>query len=169
MIKSIFKDIKEYSPSFHSDYRGDIWTTWDQNEFESIFNENIKFDKDKFSSSCKNTLRGIHGDFTSTKLMTCVYGIIYYIAVDNKENSPTYLQWDWDILSSYNKKILLIPPGYGTAMFILSDFAVTHYKWSHKFTTNNVLIENQFTLKWNDERIGINWPITNPILSSRDK
>jgi dTDP-4-dehydrorhamnose 3,5-epimerase len=168
MKKGIFKeDIKSYAPDSYSDYRGDLYTTWNEKDFKKIFESEVVFNHDKVSSSRKNVLRGIHGDFKSTKLMTCVYGEIYYVVVDNRKNSKTYLQWDWDILSGKNKKMLLIPPGFGSSFLVLSDEMVVHYKWSYDGDYPDV--NDQFSLAWNDKKLNIHWPINNPILSERDK
>jgi len=98
--------------------------------------------------------------------MICNYGELYYVVVDNRLDSPTYKQWDWEILSSKNKKMLLIPPGFGSSFLILSDLAVVNYKWSYPGAYPDV--QDQFTLKWNSPEYNIFWPITNPILSERD-
>ena len=166
MKKGIFPEIKSYTPSSYEDFRGDLYTTWEENEFKSIFGIDLKFNHDKTSVSKKNVLRGIHGDNKSWKFMICNYGELYYVVVDNRLDSPTYKQWDWEILSSKNKKMLLIPPGFGSSFLILSDLAVVNYKWSYPGAYPDV--QDQFSLKWDNPKIGIYWPINNPILSQRD-
>jgi dTDP-4-dehydrorhamnose 3,5-epimerase len=166
MKKNIFIDIKEYTPSSFEDFRGELYTTWKKDEFNSIFGLDLDFIHDKTSVSKKNVLRGIHGDFKSWKLMICNYGELYYVVVDNRSNSPTYKQWDWDILTSKNKKMLLIPPGFGSSFLVMSNLAVVNYKWAYPGAYPDV--EDQFTLKWNSPEYNIHWPITNPILSERD-
>ena len=98
--------------------------------------------------------------------MICNYGELYYVVVDNRPDSSTYKQWDWEILSSNNRKMLLIPPGFGSSFLILSDLAVVNYKWSYPGDYPDV--NDQFTLKWNAPEYNIHWPINNPILSERD-
>ena len=144
-----------------TDYRGDLFTTWKENDFD------LKFNHDKVSTSRKNVLRGIHGDNKSWKLVTCLYGEIYFVIVDNRESSDTFIQWDSMILSDRNRKQVLIPPGVGNGFLVLSDHSVFHYKWSYEGKYADV--DEKFTIKWNDPIIGINWPIDNPILSRRDK
>lgn len=70
-------------------------------------------------------------------------------------------------LNEKNKKLLLIPPNMGNAFLVLSSKAIYHYKLAYKGSYYDA--NQQFTLKWNDERIGIKWFIKNPILSNRDK
>jgi len=144
-----------------TDYRGDLYTTWKNGDF------NLDFNHDKVSTSRKHVLRGIHGDNKSWKLVTCLYGEIYFVLVDNRESSDTFIQWDSMILSDRNRKQVLIPPGVGNGFLVLSDHSVFHYKWSYEGEYADV--DEQFTIKWNDPMVGIEWPINNPILSRRDK
>ena len=144
-----------------TDYRGDLYTTWKDGDFD------LNFNHDKVSTSRKNVLRGIHGDNKSWKLVTCLYGEIYFVLVDNRESSDTFIQWESMILSDRNRKQVLIPPGVGNGFLVLSDHSVFHYKWSYEGEYADV--NEQFTIKWNDPMIGIDWPISNPILSKRDK
>ena len=125
------------------------------------------FNHDKISTSRKNVIRGIHGDDKSWKLVTCLYGDLYFVVVDNRENSKTYLQWDWIILNDKNKKMVLLPPGFGNSFCVLSNYSIFMYKWSYDGEYADV--DEQFSLKWDDPRLNINWPIKNPILSERDK
>ena len=156
-----FKEVQIYQPDVHTDYRGDLWTLW------KAGNLPVEFNHDKVSTSRKNVLRGIHGDFKSTKLVTCLYGALYFVVVDNRKNSETYLEWDHTILDDRNKKMVLIPPGFGNAFLVLTDDSVFHYKWSYEGEYPDV--EDQFTIKWNDPRVAIDWPTNQPILQPRDK
>ena len=158
-----FKEIKVYRPDVFRDYRGDYWTLWRDGEDEG---KNLKFNHDKVSTSRKHVLRGIHGDSKAHKLLTCLYGEVYCVVVDNRKDSPTYLQWDWVMLDSKNRDRILLTPGFGNGYLILSEHAVMHYKWAYEGDYPDV--DDQFSLKWNDERLGIHWPINNPILSERD-
>jgi len=157
-----FEEVKILKPSVHTDYRGDLWTLWKSKEENSVL-----FNHDKVSTSRKNVLRGIHGDYKSTKLVTCLYGHLYFVVVDNRPNSKTYLQWDHMILDDKSRKMVLIPPGFGNGFLVLNRHSVFHYKWSYEGQYPDV--DQQFTIKWNDPRIGIDWPIENPILQKRDK
>ena len=112
-------------------------------------------------------LTGIHGDFDSYKLVECLYGKIYQVVVDCRENSPTFLQYDSFILNHLNPEMILMPPGFGNAFLVTSDYAVYNYKLAYDGIYNDH--DKQFTYKWNDKKININWPIKDPILSNRDK
>ena len=148
-------------PSF-KDQRGYYWTTWKK----GIFSKH-KFNHDKFSISKKNVLRGLHCDFKSWKLVTCVYGKILLAVVDMRKKSKNYLKSKIIILSHTNPKIVLIPPYYANGHLCLSDFCVFHYKWSYK--GKYIEAKKQSSYKWDDPKIGIKWPIKKPTISKRDK
>ena len=157
----MIKDVVIRSQDAFTDYRGDLYTVWKDGDF------NLKFNHDKVSTSRKHVLRGIHGDNKSWKLVTCLHGEIYFVIVDNRESSDTFLQWESMMLTDRNKKQVLVPPGVGNGFLVMSDQCVFHYKWSYHGKYADV--DEQFTIKWNDPIVGIDWPIDNPILSRRDK
>jgi dTDP-4-dehydrorhamnose 3,5-epimerase len=144
-----------------TDYRGDLYTIWKDDDFD------LNFNHDKVSTSRKHVLRGIHGDNKSWKLVTCLYGEIYFVIVDNRESSDTFLQWESMMLTDRNRRQVLIPPGVGNGFLVMSHRSVFHYKWSYEGEYADV--NQQFTIKWNDPIVGVDWPIDNPILSRRDK
>ena len=158
----IFEEVKIFTPDAFTDYRGDIWTTYKKGDFPDI-----DFKHDKYSISRKNVIRGVHGDFKTTKLVSCLHGEMYFVVVDNRKESENYLKWDWTILSEYNKKQVLLPPGFGNGFCVLSDKCLFSYKLSYDGDYSDV--GQQYTLKWNDPKIKIDWPINNPILQRRDK
>jgi dTDP-4-dehydrorhamnose 3,5-epimerase len=144
-----------------TDYRGDLYTIWKDDDFD------LNFNHDKVSTSRKHVLRGIHGDNKSWKLVTCLYGEVYFVIVDNRESSDTFLQWESMMLTDRNRRQVLIPPGVGNGFLVMSHRSVFHYKWSYEGEYADV--DQQFTIKWNDPIVGVDWPIDNPILSKRDK
>lgn len=160
----LFDSVHIIEPKIHTDFRGDLWTFHKQDEF---IIEDLFFNHDKFSTSRKNVLRGIHGDFKSWKLITCVYGEIYFVIVDNRSWLNTYWKWESIILNDRNRKMVLLPPGVGNGFLVLSDESVFSYKWSYSGKYPDV--DDQFTIKWNDTTLKIDWPIINPILQWRDR
>ena len=154
-------DIKEYSLSYHEDYRGEIFTTYK----DSL--EGRKFDHDKICIRPQNCLVGIHGDYNTWKLITCLYGNVYCVLVDKRPESDDLNKHKTFILNNKNKKQLLLPPGIGNSFLVLSESCVYNYKLS--YVGEYVDCDDQFTLRWNDPLYGIDWPIENPILSPRDK
>ena len=155
--------VKILDTDVFTDHRGDLWTTWKKDEFPY----DINFNHDKVSSSRKRVLRGIHGDYKSWKLVTCVCGEIYQVVVDCRKESNTFEQYISFVIGDKNNKSILIPPRLGNAYYVISRSAVYHYKLAYHGKYND--IENQFTYKWNDKRFKIDWPTNNPILSNRDK
>lgn len=154
------------TPSIFTDGRGTLWTSFLKEEIEKLLPKELYFKHDKFSESVHNVLRGVHGDNKSWKLVTCVYGEIYQVVVDCREESPTYLKWEKFIINKRNQKLILIPPRMGNAYYVMSKQAVYHYKLAYE--SDYVDADKQFTLKWNDPRINIDWPTNNPIISERD-
>ena len=157
----IFSEVYINQPSSFEDFRGELFTSYKKGDY------NLDFNHDKVSISRKNVLRGLHGDSKSFKLITCLAGEVLLVVVDNRPESKNYLKWDSIILTSKNKKQVLIPPMFANGHLILSDEATFFYKWSYK--GNYPDVNDQFTLKWNDPKLNITWPNFNPILSSRDR
>ena len=159
MIK--LKNIKLCKDDAFVDKRGIYWTSWKKKRY------NIDFNHDKFSLSKKNVLRGFHGDKKSYKLISCVYGKIFFVIINNIPSSSEYLKYSTMILTPKNRLQILIPPNFLTGHLVLSKESVLHYKFSYKGTYPDV--KQQISMKWNDFRVKIPWPIKNPILSVRDK
>lgn len=154
------KEINFYKDDAFVDKRGIYWTSWKKNRYK------LEFNHDKFSLSKKNVLRGLHGDKKSWKLISCVYGEIFFAIINNIPNSPEYLKHTTVVLSPKNRVQVLIPPYFLTGHLALSKECVLHYKFSYKGPYPDV--KQQISMKWNDPRVKIRWPITNPILSTRD-
>jgi dTDP-4-dehydrorhamnose 3,5-epimerase len=154
--------VLNYCPDFFEDERGHLFTIWDdsKNQF------GIDFNHDKVAKSKKNVLRGLHGDPKSWKLITCLSGEIFFVVVDYRKESDTYLKHQTFLLNDKNKKIVLVPPNFLNGHLVLSDDAVFFYKWSYVGEYPDV--NSQFSIKWDDPKINIKWPISNPILSDRD-
>ena len=154
--------LKVIQPEFHEDYRGTNFESYNKKYYDVALD--IDFVVDSISTSRKHVLRGIHGDYKTTKLVSCLYGTIYMIVLDLRYESETYNQWQSFTLSDRNKHQLLIPPGCGNAHLVMSDECVFSYKLDQYYDR-----ESQFTVKWNDPSYEFAWPIKNPILSERDR
>ena len=154
------------TPSISKDARGNIWTSFLKDEVEKLLPIDLYFKHDKFSTSKNNVLRGIHGDTKSWKLVTCIHGEIQQVVVDCRKDSPTYKQWQEFIINQNNQQLILIPPNMGNAYYVNSINAVYHYKLA--YNGDYIDADEQFSLSWNDDSIGINWLSDNPFLSNRD-
>jgi dTDP-4-dehydrorhamnose 3,5-epimerase len=159
----IFPEIKIYDHDVFTDYRGEIWTTWKENEYPS----KLKYNHDKVSTSRKHVLRGLHGDEKSWKLVECLYGELYFVVIDNREESENHGKWDWMMLSDKKRQSVLIPPRFANGFLVMSEHSIFHYKWYYEGEYFDV--DKQFSLKWNSPKYNINWPINNPILQKRDR
>ena len=155
------------TPSAFTERRGSIWTSYHRDDLKHLIPDEIDFKHDKFSTSFKNVLRGIHGDNKSWKMVSCIEGSIKQVVVDMRKNSETYLNWEGFDLGADNRSSILLPPGMGNAFYVKSDIAIYHYKLAYE--GDYIDHEDQFTIPWNDPRINIQWPSYNPILSDRDK
>ena len=159
----MLKGIKIYKSDKFFDNRGSLWTSWKKNKkYKVVFNH------DKFSVSKKNVLRGLHYDNKTWKLISCVYGKVFFVIVDCVKNSKSYLKSYSIVLNSMDNIQILVPPNFANGHLCLSSECVFHYKLSYKGKYSDV--KNQKVLKWNDKTIKINWPLKkNLIMSVRDK
>jgi dTDP-4-dehydrorhamnose 3,5-epimerase len=140
--------------------------------FLEIYNEEkyrgheiaVKFVEDDISISKKNVLRGMHGDDRTWKLITCLQGKLFFVAVNCDEKSGSFGKWESFDLNEENHFQLLIPPMYGSGYVALSDQIIVRYKQSEHYRPGG-----QFSYKWNDPRFNIPWPVKDPILSPRDQ
>jgi len=155
-------DVKVYKNNHFKDKRGYYWTSWKKNK-----KNKINFNHDKFSLSKKNVLRGLHGDQKTWKLVSCPYGKFFIVVVNCNRKSRNFLTWKSWILSHKNGLQLLIPPNYANGHLCLSKYCLFHYKLS--YIGSYFGHKQQFSIKWNDPTLKINWPIKSPILSKRDK
>lgn len=164
---SIFPEVKIITPDVFVDERGFLFTDYLDSFFKNEFKPSLNFVHSKNAFNNSKVLRGIHGDYDSYKLVECLYGEIFQVVVDCRENSPTFLKHDSFVLNHMNPEMILLPPGFGNAFLVKSNQAVYNYKLAYLGGYNDH--DKQFTYKWNDKRININWPIVDPILSNRDK
>lgn len=158
--------LKIFENSISSDLRGTIWTSFNSDNQSYQLPSDLIFKHDKFSFSKKNVLRGIHGDSKSWKLVTCVFGEIMQVVVDLRENSKMYKRYEIFKLDGLSPVSLLVPPGMGNAYLVKSNSAVYHYKLAYE--GDYIDASEQFSVKWDDPSIKIEWPILDPILSERD-
>ncbi len=145
------------------DFRGEYVETYN----EALYSEHgidVKFIQDDISVSSQNVLRGIHGDSTTWKLISCLHGKFYLVVVNGDGQSGDFGKWQSFLLSARNRMQVLVPPKYGNAHLVLSETAIFHYKQSTYYDRSK-----QFTYKWDDPRFNIWWPTDNPILSQRDQ
>lgn len=154
-------------PDVFGDNRGFFMESWNKKKMEEagLYYDFVQDNHSK--STVKGTLRGIHfqkGEKAQAKLVRCVKGAVLDVAVDLRKNSPTFKQWVGVELSAENKKQLLIPRGFGHGFVTLTDDAEFLYKADNYYAP-----EADAGIRWNDQDIGVEWGIENPILSEKDK
>lgn len=167
IIKTKIDGVYVLIPRVFGDYRGSFMESWSKKTMDEagLFYD---FVQDNHSlSTVKGTLRGIHfqkGDKSQAKLVRVVTGAVLDVAVDLRHDSPTYKQWVGVELSAENKKQLLIPRGLGHGFVTLTDHVEFLYKADNYYAP-----EADGGIRWNDPDIGVEWGITDPILSEKDK
>ena len=155
--KTKLKGVLLITPDIFQDFRGKFVETYN----EELYRQkgiNVKFVQDDISVSKKNVLRGIHGDSKTWKLLSCLYGKLYFVVVSCDISSKDFGKSQSFILSEANRNQVLVPPKYGNAYLVLSEKAIFHYKQSTYYDP-----KSQFTYKWDDSRFKIKWPIKKPI------
>lgn len=162
-IQTKLKKVQIIEYSSFSDTRGSFTEIYNKEFFNKNGNK-VKFLTDSFSYSSKHVLRGLHGDFQTWKLITCVKGSIYLVVVNNINYGKEYKRWINLELSKEFNTSLLVPPGYGVGYFVRSKEAIVHYKQSTLYDR-----KKQFSIKWDDNNFEFKWPTKKPILSERDK
>ena len=118
-------------------------------------------------SDKKHIIRGLHCQqhpYSGTKLVRCIRGSIFDVAVDLRKDSPTFGKWFGVELSEENKKMLYIPRGFAHGFCTLTEASEVVYKVDNVYSK-----EHEIGLIWNDKDIAIQWPTSKPILSEKDR
>nr|AFS33311.1 dTDP-4-dehydrorhamnose 3,5-epimerase [Escherichia coli] len=169
VIKTDIPDVLIFEPKVFSDERGFFFESFNQKVFEEAVGRKVKFVQDNHSKSSKGVLRGLHYQlepYAQAKLVRCMVGEVFDVAVDIRKSSPTFGKWVGVNLSAENKHQLWIPEGFAHGFLVLSNTAEVLYK-----TNNYYNKENERNIIWNDNTIDIDWPELNinVILSTKDK
>lgn len=150
-------------PDIFEDFRGVYVETYNEKEYHG-HGIPQKFVQDDISTSTRGVLRGLHGDAETWKLISCMYGKLYFVVANCDETSTDFGKWQSFILTDANRYQVLVPPKYGNGHLVLSEMAIFHYKQSTYYAP-----ENQFSYRWDDPRLNIWWPLQSPLLSQRDE
>ena len=156
VIQTNISDVLIFEPNVFGDDRGFFFESFNHQQFEAAIGRQVTFVQDNHSKSSKGVLRGLHYQLpphAQGKLVRCVAGEVFDVAVDIRKSSPTFGQWVGVDLSGQNKRQLWIPEGFAHGFITLSDTAEFLYK-----TTNYYAPSNDRGIKWNDETIAIEWP-----------
>lgn len=166
VIDTAIHDVKIIEPKVFGDERGFFLETFEKKRYQEMLNISLDFVQDNHSRSTQDVLRGLHFQKINPqgKLVRVVSGAVFDVAVDIRPDSKTYGKWVGVELSAENKNQLWIPPGLAHGFCVLTDTADFEYK-----CTDYYYPEHEGCLLWNDETVGIEWPVINPKLSEKDK
>jgi len=148
-------DVYVFDPDVYGDHRGYFMESWRQEWFEKIYS-GLDFVQDNQSLSTKGTLRGLHYQIQRPqgKFIQSLEGEIFDVAVDLRKSSPNFGEWIGVILSSDNKRMLWVPPGFAHGFLVMSETAKIAYKCTDYYSR-----EHERSIRWNDPDIGIDWPV----------
>lgn len=168
-IKTSIKDVWILEPKVFEDARGYFVETWRESDFNEHIGHEVRFVQDNQSKSSLGVLRGLHfqkGEASQAKLVRVLQGRVVDVAVDLRQDSPTFGKYVMVELSEENMRQLFIPRGFAHGFQVLSDTAVFTYKVDNRYAP-----EAECSIRYNDPTIGIEWPITDPakvVLSEKD-
>ena len=143
-------------PKVFNDERGYFFEAWKKEEFEKHVGK-VDFVQDNESKSSFGVLRGLHyqkGEASQAKLVRVIKGRVLDVAVDLRKSSPTFGKYVAVELSEENKRQLFIPRGFAHGFLVLSPEAVFTYKVDNVYCP-----QSETSIRWNDETLGIEWPI----------
>src|SRR5687767_8419577 len=164
VVESEISGVRVIEPKVYGDHRGFFLETYHKKRYREagIAGE---FVQDNHSRSKKGILRGLHYQLRHPqgKLVWCIFGAIFDVAVDLRPGSTTFGKWVGVHLSSENKKQVWVPPGFAHGFCVLSEHAEVIYKCTDFYDA-----ADEGGIVWNDPTIAIEWPITDPILSEKD-
>jgi dTDP-4-dehydrorhamnose 3,5-epimerase len=151
-------------PAVFGDDRGFFFETWNAERYGE-HGLPTRFVQSNVSSSARGVLRGLHYQWPNPqgKLVSVLEGEVYDVAVDIRRGSPHFGHWTAVILSAENKRQLWIPEGFAHGFAVLSERALFSYLCTAPYDK-----AADAAVCWNDAAIGIDWPVSEPLLSGKD-
>ena len=152
-------------PKVFGDSRGFFYESYN----EKVFRENgidRRFEQSNVSSSSRGVLRGLHYQWPRPqgKLVSVLEGEVYDVAVDIRRGSPTFGQWTAAMLTAENHRHFWIPEGFAHGFCVVSDFATFSYQCTELYDA-----AADAGVAWSDPALAIDWPLSDPVLSEKDK
>ena len=165
VIETKLNDCVIIEPKVFGDERGFFLETFQAERYAAQAGITLPFVQDNHSRSSKGVLRGLHFQINKPqgKLVRVVKGKVYDVAVDIREGSTTFGQWEAVILSEENKMQLWVPPGFAHGFVVLSETADFEYKCTDYYDPSD-----EGSILWNDPDLNIPWLIDDPNLSGKD-
>ena len=158
-------DVMRIEPDVYPDERGWFKESYRHDEF--VAQGVGPFVQDNISFSTQNVLRGLHFQLppeAQGKLVQCLAGKIWDVAVDIRKDSPDYGKWVAETLSEENHCMLWLPPGFAHGFIVLSKTALVLYKVTAPYAP-----ELDRGIRWDDPDLAIRWPISSPLVSDKDR
>jgi dTDP-4-dehydrorhamnose 3,5-epimerase len=152
-------------PEVHGDDRGFLVETFREDGWRELGIE-MAFVQENHSRSGRGILRGLHFQTRpgQAKLVRCLRGAIWDVAVDLRRDSPTYRRWEGHELDDERHRQLLVPAGFAHGFCVLSEQADVAYRLSSYYDP-----ATEAGIAWDDPEVGVEWPISDPSLSDRDR
>jgi dTDP-4-dehydrorhamnose 3,5-epimerase len=152
-------------PQAHGDERGFLVETYSARAWAQA-GVAEEFVQDNHSRSSKGILRGLHFQTSpgQGKLVRCVRGRIWDVAVDLRRGSPTYGRWEGHELDDERHRQLYVPVGFAHGFCVLSDLADVHYRLTSYYDP-----ATESGIAWDDPEVGVEWPVGDPQTSERDR
>lgn len=152
------------TPKVFGDSRGCFFETWNRRRFGEAGLQH-DFVQDNVSFSRKGILRGLHfqNPHPQGKLVQALQGEVFDVVVDIRRGSPTFGRWCGYFLSAMNRQQLFVPAGYAHGFCVTGETALFAYKCTDFYDPSA-----EFTLRWDDPDIGVEWPVSDPELSPKD-
>ena len=171
VINTAIPEVKIIVPNIFKDKRGYFFESFNRDEFNKKTGIELNFVQENQSKSEFGVVRGLHYQLEPKpqgKLVRCVSGTVFDVAVDIRQSSPTFGEWTSVVLDNLNKKMFWIPAGFAHGFLALEENSEVLYKAS-EFWSN----DHDRSIKWNDTNININWPLNDincsePRLSEKD-
>lgn len=160
----LIPDVKLIEPQVFGDARGFFFESFNQSRYRDA-GIDINLVQVNLSRSARGVLRGLHYQWPNPqgKLVSVLEGEVFDVAVDIRFGSPTFGQWVGAVLSAENKRQLWVPEGFAHGFAVTSDTALFHYGVTAPYDK-----AADASVRWNDARLAINWPIAAPSLSAKD-
>jgi len=167
VIVAEIPDLLIIEPKVFGDDRGVFYESFNEQVWREATGLETHFVQDNHSRSSRGVLRGLHYQLPPAaqgKLVRCVIGEVFDVAVDIRKGSKTFGKWVGEVLSAENKRQFWIPEGFAHGFLVLSETAEFLYK-----TTNYYCPEKERSIRWDDPALAISWPSDiSPVLSAKD-
>lgn len=161
------KDCYIIEPTIFEDERGYFFEKYNEKRFEELTGMNGHFVQDNISKSSYGVLRGLHlqkGEHAQAKLVSCLEGRVFDVAVDLRRESPTFGKWFGVELTPENKLQLYVPRGFAHGFSVLSETAIFSYKCDNFYNK-----DSEGSVIWNDPDLNIDWKLPLDVIQLSDK